>query len=130
MATKCGRSAAADQEIADRRADVAAPRGPVALDRRFKAEVAEGVPAPMADALLGMYQAARRGDFAATDSTVEALLGRRPQTMRDVLAACVSNNSFGRDFGSYFDGSDPPAVQNTRHVQRGQPGVADADHEK
>lgn len=49
-------------------------------------KIAQGAPAPMADALLGMYQAARRGDFAAVDPTLEALLGRRPQSMRDVLA--------------------------------------------
>ena len=55
------------------------------------AKVAEGVPAPMADALLGMYRAARRGDFAATDPTLETLLGRRPRTMRDVLAATLES---------------------------------------
>lgn len=51
--------------------------------------VAQGVPAPMADMLLGMYRAARRGDFAAVDPVLETLLGRRPQTMRDVLAATL-----------------------------------------
>lgn len=51
------------------------------------AKVAEGAPEPMADALLAMFQAARRGEFAAVDPTLETLLGRRPQTMRDVLAA-------------------------------------------
>ncbi len=49
-------------------------------------KLAQGVPAPMADALLGMYRAAGRGDFAAVDPTLGMLLGRRPQTMRDVLA--------------------------------------------
>jgi hypothetical protein len=44
----------------------------------------------MADALLGMYQAARRGDFAAVDPTLELLLGRRPHTMRDVLASILT----------------------------------------
>ena len=53
------------------------------------AKVAEGAPAPMADALLAMFRAARRGDFAAVDPTLETLLGRRPQTMRDVLAATL-----------------------------------------
>ena len=53
------------------------------------AKVADGVPAPMADALLGMYRAARRGDFAAIDPTLETLLGRRPRTMRDVLAGIL-----------------------------------------
>jgi NAD(P)H dehydrogenase (quinone) len=50
------------------------------------ATVARGAPAPMAELLLGMYRAARRGDFAVTDPTLGMLLGRRPQTMRDVLA--------------------------------------------
>lgn len=51
--------------------------------------VSHGVPAPQADMLLGMFQAARRGDFAAADPTLEVLLGRRPQTMRDVFAATL-----------------------------------------
>ena len=54
-----------------------------------EAKVAEGLPAPMAQLLLGMYHAARRGDFAAVDPTLETLLGRRPLTMRDVLAATL-----------------------------------------
>ncbi|GJG87816.1 hypothetical protein tb265_29970 [Gemmatimonadetes bacterium T265] len=54
------------------------------------ATLAHGVPAPLADALLGMYRSARRGELAATDKTLEALLGRRPQTMRDVLAATLA----------------------------------------
>ena len=53
-------------------------------------KAAQGMPAPMVDMLLGMYRAARRGDFAAVDPTLEALLGRRPQTMRDVLAATLN----------------------------------------
>ena len=54
-----------------------------------EAKVAQGVPAAMAELLLGMYRAARRGDFAAVDPMLETLLGRRPQTMRDVLAATL-----------------------------------------
>ncbi len=53
----------------------------------LEAKVAEGAPKPMAEILLGAYRAARRGDFAAVDPTLQTLLGRRPQTMRDVLAA-------------------------------------------
>ncbi|MDF5723545.1 MAG: NAD(P)H-binding protein [Rhizonema sp. PD37] len=49
-------------------------------------KVAQGVPAPMAEMLLGTFRAARRGDFATIDPALEELLGRRPQTMRDVLA--------------------------------------------
>ena len=62
----------------------------VSDDEWQDARVAQGTPARMAGMLLGMYRAARRGDFAAVDPTLEALLGRRPQTMRDVLAAALS----------------------------------------
>ena len=62
----------------------------VAPDDEWRAtKVAQGMPAPMADALLGVYRAARRGDFAAVDPTLGTLLGRRPRTMRDVLAATL-----------------------------------------
>ncbi len=57
------------------------------------ATVAQGVPAPVADLLLGMYQAARRGDFAAVDPTLERLLGRRPASLRDALAAHLRRGS-------------------------------------
>ena len=49
------------------------------------AKLAEGVPAPMADMLLGFYRAARRGDFAAVDPALGRLLGRPPLSLRDVL---------------------------------------------
>lgn len=52
----------------------------------LNAKLAQGVPAPMAEALLGMYRAARRGDFAAVDPMLGTLLARRPRAMRDVLA--------------------------------------------
>lgn len=64
----------------------------VSDDEWREAKVAQGVPAPMAEMLLGMYRAARRGDFAAVDPTLEALLGRRPRTMRDVLAATLKRS--------------------------------------
>lgn len=51
-----------------------------------QATIARGVPAPMAEMLLGTYRSSRRGDFAAVDPTLATLLGRPPQTMRDVLA--------------------------------------------
>lgn len=61
----------------------------VSDDEWRDAKTAEGVPAPMAEMLLGMYRAARRGDFATVDPALETLLGRRPRTMRDVLAATL-----------------------------------------
>jgi uncharacterized protein YbjT (DUF2867 family) len=51
--------------------------------------ISHGTAAPVADLLVGLFRAARRGEFAAVDPTLETLLGRRPQTMRDVLAATL-----------------------------------------
>ncbi len=51
------------------------------------ARVAQGVPAPVAEMLLGMFRAARRGDFAATDPALENLLGRPAVSMRDFLGS-------------------------------------------
>lgn len=51
-----------------------------------EAKIAGGTPAMYADMLLGTFQAARRGDFAAVDPTLGTLLGRPPRTLRDVLA--------------------------------------------
>ena len=62
-------------------------RTTVSDDAWRDATVAHGVPVPMADLLLGVYRAARRGDFAAVDPTLKTLLGRPPRSMRDVLAA-------------------------------------------
>ena len=53
------------------------------------AKVKAGVPAPIAELLLGSWRAARRGDFANPDPTLKALLGRPPRTMRDALAAAL-----------------------------------------
>ena len=56
-------------------------------DQWLTTTVSHGVPAPMAEMLLGMYQAARRGDFARVDPALAQLLGRPPQSMRDFFAA-------------------------------------------
>ena len=61
----------------------------VSDDEWREGKIAQGTPALFADMLLGMYRAARRGDFAAVDPTLEMLLGRRPQTMRDALATVL-----------------------------------------
>lgn len=58
-------------------------------DEWLGAKVAEGLPLPVAQALLAMYRSARRGDLAATDPTLEGLLGRTPLTMRNVLATTL-----------------------------------------
>lgn len=59
-------------------------------DEQWRADkVAQGVPAPMADLLLSSYRASRQSDFATVDPTLAQLLGRRPHTMRDVLAGLL-----------------------------------------
>lgn len=51
--------------------------------------VGHGVPEPLADMLVGMFSAAREGEFAAVDPTLERLLGRPPVAFADVLAASL-----------------------------------------
>jgi uncharacterized protein YbjT (DUF2867 family) len=48
------------------------------------------MPEPAARLILGMFQAARRGDFATTDPTLGELLGRQPQTIRTTLESLLS----------------------------------------
>ena len=50
-------------------------------------QVAAGQSEFMARAMLGMYEAAHRGFFAATDPLLGLLLGRKPKTVRDLLKA-------------------------------------------
>ncbi|WP_410817851.1 NAD(P)H-binding protein [Micromonospora sp. 050-3] len=60
-------------------------------DEEWKANaVAHGMPAAAADFTVGMYRAARRGEFAVTDPTLQTLIGRRPTPVRSVLEAIVS----------------------------------------
>jgi NAD(P)H dehydrogenase (quinone) len=49
-------------------------------------QVEHGRPEPMARLLLGFYQAAREGRFAGVDPLLGELLGRKPRTVRDLLA--------------------------------------------
>ncbi len=63
----------------------------VVSDKEWRdAKVTQGMPEPMAELLLAVFRDARRGHFAATDPTLERLIGRRPRTMRDVLAKVIS----------------------------------------
>lgn len=55
-------------------------------------KIAQGVPAPLAELLVGMYRDARLGHFAATDPTLGTLLGRRPASMRDVLTKALKSD--------------------------------------
>lgn len=55
-------------------------------DEWVAAQVAAGQQEVMARLLLGMYEAAREGFFAGVDPLLGTLLGREPQTVRDLLA--------------------------------------------
>ncbi|WP_281897580.1 NmrA family NAD(P)-binding protein [Micromonospora humidisoli] len=52
--------------------------------------VARGMPEAAADFTLGMYRAARRGEFAVTDPALQTLLGRRPTPARSVAETLVA----------------------------------------
>ena len=47
--------------------------------------LASGLPEPMADGVVGLFVASRQGEFAATDPTLERLLGRPAMPMQDFL---------------------------------------------
>ncbi len=57
-----------------------------------EAAVGRGMPEAAADFTLGMYRAARRGEFAVTDPALGELLGRRPTSVRTVLEALVADS--------------------------------------
>jgi NAD(P)H dehydrogenase (quinone) len=48
-----------------------------------------GVPEPFAQLFMGTYLAARGGEFATIDPTLEQLLGRPPRRIRDALRAAA-----------------------------------------
>ena len=47
---------------------------------------AHDAPERAASMALGLYAASRNGEFATVDPTLERLLGRRPTSMRDLVA--------------------------------------------
>ena len=55
-------------------------------DEWLNAQAAAGRPEPMSSFTLGIYQAAAEGYFAGVDPLLRELLGREPQTVRDLLA--------------------------------------------
>jgi NAD(P)H dehydrogenase (quinone) len=59
---------------------------PIGEDSWIAAQVAAGQQEFMARFMLGMYQAAHEGFFAGVDPLLSDLLGREPQTVRDLLA--------------------------------------------
>jgi NAD(P)H dehydrogenase (quinone) len=62
----------------------------VLSDEDLKAKMAtRGVPEGAARMALGLYIAARNGEFAVVDPTLEQMLGRSPVTMRNLIAEKV-----------------------------------------
>jgi NAD(P)H dehydrogenase (quinone) len=60
----------------------------VLSDDEFKAKMAaRGTPEGAAKIALGLYVAARNGEFSTVDPTLQQLLGRSPMTMRELIAA-------------------------------------------
>ncbi|WP_328744149.1 SDR family oxidoreductase [Streptomyces sp. NBC_00285] len=58
----------------------------VVPDDAFREQaLAHGAPAPIADLLLSIFAAARKGEFAAVDPTLAGLVGREPATFRTRL---------------------------------------------
>ncbi len=55
-------------------------------DEQESLMAAKGMPPAVIAMSLGMYRAARAGEFAAIDWTLGSLLGRDPTTLREVLA--------------------------------------------
>ncbi|MFG3138910.1 NAD(P)H-binding protein [Streptomyces sp. NPDC048211] len=63
----------------------------VASDDRFRDQlVGNGVPAESADQLLGLFAAARSGEFAAVDPTLATLIGREPTALSAILREDLS----------------------------------------
>ncbi|RZT78637.1 uncharacterized protein YbjT (DUF2867 family) [Micromonospora violae] len=68
----------------------------VVSDDQWRASaIARGMPAAAADFTLGMYRAAREGEFAVTDPTLETVIGHRPTPVRSVLEAIVDERVGG-----------------------------------
>ena len=66
-------------------------RREVITDEAMRTKLAAfGVPEPVVAISMGLYAAARRGEFAAVDPTLQQLLGRTPQSVRGFLAAIFS----------------------------------------
>lgn len=60
-------------------------------DEEWKASaIKRGLPDPVAEFTLGMFRAARRGEFASTDPTLENLLGRPAISARTIIGAMVA----------------------------------------
>lgn len=62
----------------------------VSDDEWRSARIAAGVPEPYANMLLGIFKAARRGDFATVDPALRHILGREPLNVREVIASALA----------------------------------------
>ena len=61
-------------------------------DDEFRARMAaRGAPEGVVKMALGLYLAARNGEFAAVDPTLEQLVGRSSSMMRDVITASLAS---------------------------------------
>lgn len=66
----------------------------IAPDDQFRKQLlSNGVPAEAADQLLGIFAAARAGEFAAVDPTLATLLGREPLALSTVLREQLSDTA-------------------------------------
>ncbi|MCM2413200.1 SDR family oxidoreductase [Streptomyces sp. RKAG290] len=64
-----------------------------ASDAQFREQlVGNGVPAEAADQLLGIFAAARAGEFATVDPTLATLIGREPTSLDTVLREQLTGN--------------------------------------
>jgi NAD(P)H dehydrogenase (quinone) len=63
-------------------------------DEEWKATAVDrGMPPPAADFTLGMFRAARRGEFAVTDPALPALIARPATSARAVLESMIAQRS-------------------------------------
>jgi uncharacterized protein YbjT (DUF2867 family) len=61
-------------------------------DDQFRTQLtATGVPAPVAEQLLGIFAASRAGEFATADPALAAILGREPTPLAAVLRDMLSS---------------------------------------
>lgn len=69
----------------------------VATDDDYKNTLtSNGVPAEQAEFLLGMFRAARIGEFSTVDPTLSSLLGRAPTPLCSVLREVITARAVGR----------------------------------
>ena len=64
-------------------------RVPLSDDEWKASAIDSGMPSAAADFTLGMFRAARHGEFAVTDPLLQSVIGRRPRSARSVLAQIV-----------------------------------------